>query len=100
MWDTIELLPVKRIALEILEDIPINAQIITRCKALKELSFKIAIVDYANRSEHIVLLPHVNYVKIDLLTISLEQAATYISVIRKKSAAKIVAEKVEDEVIF
>ena len=47
-----------------------------------------------------MLLPHVNYVKIDLLTISLQQAATYISVIRKKSAAKIVAEKVEDEVIF
>jgi c-di-GMP phosphodiesterase len=100
MSDTIELLPAKRIVLEILEDIPINAQIITRCKALKELGFKLAIVDYANRPEHIVLLPHVNYVKIDLLTISLEQAASYISLIRKKSTAKIVAEKVEDEAMF
>jgi EAL and modified HD-GYP domain-containing signal transduction protein len=34
MSDTIELLPAERMVLEILEDIPINAQIITRCKAL------------------------------------------------------------------
>lgn len=100
MSDTIELLPAKRIVLEILEDTPINAQIITRCKALKELGFKLAIVDYANRPEHIVLLPYVNYVKIDLLTTPITEAANLVSFIRKKSSAKIIAEKVEDETIF
>lgn len=100
MSDTIELLPAKRIVLEILEDIPINAQIITRCKALKELGFKLAIVDYANRPEHIVLLPHMNYVKIDLSTTTIEKATALVSLVRKKSSAKIIAEKVEDEAAF
>jgi len=100
MSDTIELLPAERIVLEILEDIPINAQIITRCKALKDLGFKLAIVDYANRPEHMVLLPHVDYVKIDLSTTSIEEASDLVALIRKKSSAKIVAEKVEEEALF
>ena len=42
MSDIIELLPAKRMVLEILEDIPINAQISTLCKALKDVGFKLA----------------------------------------------------------
>jgi len=100
MSDTIELLPAERIVLEILEDVPINAQIITRCKALKELGFKLAIVDYANRPEHIVLLPYVDYVKIDFSTTTVEEAPALIERVRKKSTVKIVAEKIEDEALF
>jgi c-di-GMP phosphodiesterase len=100
MSDTIELLPAERIVLEVLEDIPINAQIITRCKVLKGLGFKLAIVDYANRPEHIVLLPYADYVKIDLSTTPIEEVSTLTSLIRKKSSAKIVVEKVEDESMF
>ncbi len=100
MSDTIELLPAERIVLEILEDTPINAQIITRCKALKELGFKLSIVDYANRPEHIVLLPHVDYVKIDLSVTQTEKLPQLINIIREKSSAKIVADKVEEEALF
>lgn len=98
--ETIELLPAERIVLEILEDVPVNAQIITRCKALKDLGFQLAIVDYANRPEHIVLLPYVDYVKIDLSTMPVEKTDQLIAIIRKKSSAKIVAEKIEDEALF
>ncbi len=100
MSDTIELLPPDRIVLEILEDVPINAQIITRCKALNALGFKLAIADYASRPEHLVLLPHVDYVKIDLLNTSIEDTPALITQIREKSNPKIVAEKVEDEAQF
>ncbi len=100
MSDTIELLPAERIVLEILEDVPINAQIITRCKALKDLGFKLAIVDYNNRPEHFVLLPYVDYVKIDLSVSSLEKVGEFITLIRKNSPAKIVAEKVTEETLF
>lgn len=100
MSDTLELLPPDRIVLEILEDTPINAQIITRCKALKELGFKLSIVDYANRPEHMVLLPHVDYVKIDLSVTSSEKIADLIAIIKKKSSAKIIADKVEEEALF
>ena len=100
MSDTIELLPADRIVLEILEDTPVNAQIITRCKALKELGFRLCIVDYANRPEHIVLLPHVDYVKIDLSVTPTDKIPNLISLIKKRSSAKIIAEKVEEEVLF
>ncbi len=100
MSDTIALLPAERMVLEILEDIPINAQIITRCKALKDLGFKLAIVDYANRPEHMVLLPHVDYVNIDLSTTSIEEACELVTLIRKQSPAKIAAERVEEEALF
>ena len=100
MSDTIELLPPERIVLEILEDTPINAQIITRCKALKELGFKLSIVDYANRPEHMVLLPHVDYVKIDLSSTPLEKIPELIELVQKKSSAKMIADKVEEEALF
>lgn len=100
MSDTLELLPPERIVLEILEDTPINAQIITRCKALKDLGFKLSIVDYANRPEHIVLLPYVDYVKIDLHVTRIEKIPVLTALIRKNSAAKIIADKVEEEALF
>ncbi len=100
MSDTIELLPPERIVLEILEDTPINAQIITRCKSLKSLGFKLSIVDYANRPEHIVLLPHVDYVKIDLSVTAIDKVPGLIALIRKNSKAKIIADKVEEESLF
>ncbi len=100
MNETIELLPAKRMVLEILEDVPINAQVITRCKALKELGFKLAMVNYTHRPEHMVLLPYTDYVKIDCSHIQIEALSELISQIRAKSSAKIVAEKVEDEVMF
>lgn len=100
MSDTIELLPPDRIVLEILEDVPINAQIITRCKALKDLGFKLAIVDYANRPEHIVLLPYVDYVKIDLSITDTAKVPKLIALIQKNTSAKIIADKVEEEALF
>lgn len=100
MSDTIELLPPDRMVLEILEDTPINAQIITRCKALKDLGFRLSIVDYANRPEHIVLLPYVDYAKIDLSVTPIEKVPNLIALIRKNSAAKIIADKVEEESLF
>lgn len=98
--ETIELLPADRMVLEILEDVPVNAQIITRCKALKELGFKLAIVDYSNKPEHFVLLPYVDYVKIDLSVTPTEKIPELINMVQKKSKAKIVAEKVETETLF
>lgn len=98
--ETIELLPAKRMVLEILEDTPINAQIITRCKALKELGFKLAIVNYSNRPEHMVLLPYTDYVKMNCSHIDVDALSALSAQIRKKSSAKIVAEKVEDEAMF
>jgi EAL and modified HD-GYP domain-containing signal transduction protein len=47
-----------------------------------------------------VLLPHADYVKIDLSSTSIEQASELVALIRKQSSAKIVAEKVEEVALF
>ena len=100
MSETIELLPPARIVLEILEDVPINAQILTRCQALKNMGFRLAIDGFDNRAEYKPLLPHIDFVKIDLSITPVSAIAELISMIRKTSAAKIIAEKVEQEELF
>ena len=100
MSETIELLPPARIVLEILEDVPINAQILTRCQALKNMGFRLAIDGFDNRAEYKPLLPHIDFVKIDLSVTPVSAIAELISMIRKTSAAKIIAEKVEQEELF
>lgn len=100
MSETIELLPPARIVLEILEDVPINAQILTRCQALKNMGFRLAIDGFDNRAEYKPLLPHIDFVKIDLSVTPVTAIAELISMIRKTSAAKIIAEKVEQEELF
>jgi c-di-GMP phosphodiesterase len=100
MSETIELLPPARIVLEILEDVPINAQILTRCQALKNMGFRLAIDGFDNRAEYRPLLPHIDFVKIDLSVTPVSAIAELISMIRKTSAAKIIAEKVEQEELF
>jgi len=100
MSETIELLPPARIVLEILEDVPINAQILTRCQALKNMGFRLAIDGFDNRAEYRPLLPHIDFVKIDLSVTPVSAIAELISMIRKTSAAKVIAEKVEQEELF
>ena len=98
--ETIELLPPERIVLEILEDVPINAQILSRCKELKEMGFRLALDGFIFRAEYAPLLPLIDYVKIDLSTMPAEKIPALIMVIRKASSAKIIAEKVETEELF
>jgi c-di-GMP phosphodiesterase len=98
--ETIELLPPERIVLEILEDVPINAQILARCQALKKIGFRLAIDGFDNRTEYLPLLPSIDFVKIDLSITPVAAISELISLIRKASSAKIIAEKVEHEELF
>ena len=98
--ETIELLPPERIVLEILEDVPINAQIIARCEELKDMGFKLALDGFDGRPEYVALLPIIDYVKIDLTSMPLAKIPALLSLIRKASSTKIIAEKVEQEELF
>jgi len=100
MSETIELLPPERIILEILEDVAINGQIISRCKELKEMGFRLALDDFEYHAQYDPLFPLIDYVKIDLTITSLEKVPALISLVRKNSSAKILAEKVELEELF
>lgn len=100
LCETIELLPPDRIVLEILEDVPINAQILARCQELKDLGFRLALDGFIFRSEYVPLLPLLDFVKIDLTTAPLDKMSAIIAQIRKASPAKIIAKKVEQETLF
>jgi len=100
MSETIELLPPERIVLEILEDVPINTQILTRCQQLKDMGFRLALDGFDYRAEYAPLLPLIDYVKIDLTTTQAAKIPELIALIRKASSAKIIAEKVEQEELF
>lgn len=100
MSQTVELLPPERFVLEILEDVPINAQILRRCEELKEKGFRFALDGFNYHAEHDPILPLVDYFKIDLTVTPIEKVPQLIALIRKVSKAKIIAEKVEEENLF
>ena len=100
MSETVELLPAKRMVLEILEDVPINSVIIERCKALKEMGFRLALAHFSYRTEYDSLLPLLDYIKIDLGITPLAEIATLLPQLKKRTQAIILAEKVELESEF
>lgn len=100
MSETVELLPPERIVLEILEDVPISAPIIERCKALKEKGFRLALDDFSYRSEYDPILPLIDYIKVDLSVTPLEKMVPVLAQIRKLSRATLLAERVETEIEF
>ena len=94
--ETVNLLPPERIVLEILEDVPINAQIIARCQQLKDMGFRLALDDFEYRSEYDALFPLIDYVKIDLTITPVAKLPEIIKFLRKVTSAKLIAEKVEE----
>ncbi len=100
MSQTVELLPPERFVLEILEDVPINTQIIMRCEELKDKGFRFALDGFSYRAEHDPILPLIDFFKIDLISTSIDEVPSIIAFIRKSSKAKIIAEKVEEEGLF
>ena len=100
MSETIELLPPNRIVLEILEDVAINSQILTRCEELKEMGFRLAIDHFEYDSQYDPLFPIIDFVKIDLSHTPLIKIPGLVSLVRKQSKAKIIAQTVENEELF
>lgn len=100
MCETLELLPAERIVIEILEDVPINGQILARCQALKARGFRLAIDGFHYRAEYLPLLPLVDFVKIDLSTTPMIKVPNLVTIVRKVSQAKLIAEKVEQAELF
>lgn len=100
MSELIELLPAERIVLEILEDVPVNTDIVERCRHLKQRGFRLALDDFIYRSDYDALLPMIDIVKIDITQQPASLIARTMKVIRHKSNACIVAEKVETETDF
>lgn len=98
--ETIELLPADRIVLEILEDVPINSQILSRCQTLKNMGFRLALDDFTYHAQYDPLLPIVDFIKVDLTVTPLSEIPKLLSQVRRLSGATLLAEKVEQEYEF
>ena len=94
-----ELLPAKRIVLEITGEINANPALLERMQALKVLGFDFALHSAQLTSENEPLIQLVAYVKIDLLSVPNEQLGD-LSLALKKFALKTIAEKVETLAAF
>ena len=97
MSDEIELLPVDKIGLEILETVHVDAALVARCIELKKCGFTLSLDDFpfGDRSFE-PLLPIVDHVKIDLLLTPPNKLPGVVKRLRKWPL-ELIAEKVSTE---
>lgn len=86
-----------RLVLEILEHVKVTDALVDAVKDLKKQGYKIALDDFIYRPELKPLIPLANIIKIDLMALSQEQLRRYVTLLRDKTDAKLLAEKVETQ---
>lgn len=95
--DILELLPHRQMVLEILETVEITPQIIERCIELRKKGFQLALDDVIEITpQYKALLPHIQFVKLDLLAASPEQINVAVHEL-KRHPVKLLAEKIDSQ---
>jgi EAL and modified HD-GYP domain-containing signal transduction protein len=97
--DHIELLPARRMVLDLLEDVLPTPEVMERLQALKQLGFTLSLDRFDGNPERAPLLGMVDFVKIDLLHTPPQQLASLAALV-KQHPVKLVAEKVETKAAF
>ena len=87
----------KRLVLEILEHVKVTEVLVDAVKDLKKDGYKIALDDFIYRPELKPLVPIADIIKIDLMALNEQQLRRYVKILRDKSHAKLLAEKVETQ---
>ena len=94
--DTLELLPIDSVVLEILETVVPTPQVIERCVQLKSLGYHLALDDVCQINEPFLpLLPLIDVVKIDLKSTASGQLPELVRTV-KNLGKQILAEKVDN----
>lgn len=88
-------LPPEHCVVEILETISVDKAVINACLDLKSMGYKLALDDYTGSAEFDPLLRMVDYIKVDVMSMTPQQVQQ-VSKFLKQYDAKILAEKVED----
>lgn len=88
-----------RLVVEILEDVPIDAQMIAAVRALKTRGYTIALDDYVYVEGHRELIELADLIKIDVLAQSLDQVKALMVQLRAYKGL-LLAEKVETQAMF
>lgn len=85
-----------RVVIEILEDVEISAPLISAIKSLKEKGYKLALDDHDFDPKWDVLLPYIDIIKVDVLTISVLEISKKIHSLKSWNGI-LLAEKVEQK---
>jgi len=92
--DALEVLPVDRVVIEVLEDIEPDSEVIDRCQQLHEAGFQIALDDWVLDDRRKPLLRWAHIVKVDLPAIPKKDLPRLVRTLRQ-SGVTLLAEKVE-----
>lgn len=93
--DALEALPRERVVIEILEDVEADAEVIARCRALRDAGFRIAADDWGLDDPRQALLAHVDIVKVDLPSVPERSLRNLVRELRRAEVL-LLAEKVEE----
>jgi c-di-GMP-related signal transduction protein len=92
------LLPPRAVVLEILETVKVDEPIVQICKSLRGKGYSIALDDYLPGLDADTLLPHANFVKVDVLNTTREE---WVAIRRAMPAhVTMLAEKVESAEVY
>lgn len=97
MSDVLEMLPRDKFVLEVLETVELTPPVITRCRALKDMGFTLALDDFVTlEDQHRPLLEMADIVKVELMGMSDADLAGTVKALRHWPV-KLLAEKVDNE---
>ncbi|MCX7628171.1 MAG: HDOD domain-containing protein [Methylophilaceae bacterium] len=96
--DFLELLPAQRTVLELLPGFQADAALVERVEALRKAGFRISLSGLDDPGL-LALLPHADYVKLDLMKLGLDKTLALFAKLKGKSL-RPVAEKVETKSTF
>jgi len=97
--DLLELLPTDKVVLEILEDVPPTAEVVSRCQALKARGYQFALDDFIYKRELEPFLSVASYIKLDLRALGVNGLREQLHLLRGRGIS-LLAEKVETRTEF
>ncbi|MFA7316864.1 MAG: EAL domain-containing protein [Sulfuricella sp.] len=97
--DFLELLPAKRVVLELLKTVEATPELIARIQGLRYMGFRFALDDFDHRPSNADLLPLADYIKVNIRELGLDKTATLVRSL-KNCNARLIAEKVETRTEF
>lgn len=84
----------RSMVIEILETVPISAELLTACKELHGMGYQLALDDHDFDPKWDVFLPYIRFIKVDVQQFNLLQISKYVSRIQHHPVT-LLAEKVE-----
>jgi EAL and modified HD-GYP domain-containing signal transduction protein len=94
MSDASSLLDARAVVLEVLEDVTVTPEVVEMCRSLRQRGYLVALDDFVPGSPAEALLPWANFVKLDVLGLSMETLAGEAPRLAARGLT-LVAEKVE-----